>query len=639
MLLTLSGINLAAQEVDEDAEEYLNMSLEELMDVEVVTASKKAESVYDAPGILSVVTRDEIDKFGARTLRDVLQRMPGVYVTGSYLWPQNMVAVRGDLPTHINNHTLILMNGRPMRESNAGGFNFTVLNDFPLDMVERIELVRGPGSALYGTNAYTGVVNIITKVAEESSLSLSTQAGSHEYVKGGIAGGFAGEQGNMYTAGHVIGEDGWLLRAIDEQGNSGSLDQEHRSGAISTHTQWESLTLDLFWTDQTLAHMGRLPRWAAPWYSGRLESERLFADLGYSLDLCEDTSLDFHGTVNYYDYTFGQAPSVTHNTASDVLGEVTLHSRLLDTVNMVLGYVLEHQTNSARSEASILPYSRSPESAYAQADFYPHEKVKLIGGLQWNKPHAADSDVITRLGAIYNWTEKLGLKFLRGEAFRAPWAIEQDISGSVLVGNPSLKPEKVTTYDLQLFYHDSNRQVAFTYFQSEMEDLILRVPTGVGSVQTYSNGGQMDYWGLELEGKWYISAQSYLLGSVTYQNAEEGSGVSVNLAPSTQGKIGIAHEHNELSGGLFYTYTARPPGIKGATQSNPSPDRTHWVTLNLEYDATKLVGFKAGKATLQFNVENLLDEKVYHPEFSRRNVNSLPATSGIGIFAGIRIDH
>ena len=75
----------------------------------------------------------------------------------------NVPAVRGDLPTHTNNHTLLLINGRPVRESNSGGWNFPVYMAYPIDMIERIEFVRGPGSVLYGTNAYTGVINVITK--------------------------------------------------------------------------------------------------------------------------------------------------------------------------------------------------------------------------------------------------------------------------------------------------------------------------------------------------------------------------------------------------------------------------------------------------------------------------------------------
>jgi len=74
-----------------------------------------------------------------------------------------MAGVRGDIQSQLSNHILVLLNGRPVRESLLGGLNFPFFSAFPVEMIERKELVRGPGSVLYGTNAYSGIVNVITR--------------------------------------------------------------------------------------------------------------------------------------------------------------------------------------------------------------------------------------------------------------------------------------------------------------------------------------------------------------------------------------------------------------------------------------------------------------------------------------------
>jgi len=134
---------------------------ENLVEIEVV--SKQKESIYEAAGVVSVVNNDEIHRYGANNLHDLLSRVTSIYALGSYMYFDNTVSMRGDLFTHINNHTLLLINGRPFRESMFGGLNDTIYQDFPIHAIERIEIIRGPGSVLYGTNAYSGVINIVTK--------------------------------------------------------------------------------------------------------------------------------------------------------------------------------------------------------------------------------------------------------------------------------------------------------------------------------------------------------------------------------------------------------------------------------------------------------------------------------------------
>ena len=145
----------------------------------IITASKKQEKIQEAPAVVTVITAEEIKDFGCDTLYDVLQRLTSVQMAGSHMLPDNISVIRGDLETHYDNHVLILINGRPFRDSISGGQNGPLYQIFPVDVIDHIEFVRGPGSVLYGSDAFQGVINIITKKpAEGFSAELTAGGGS-----------------------------------------------------------------------------------------------------------------------------------------------------------------------------------------------------------------------------------------------------------------------------------------------------------------------------------------------------------------------------------------------------------------------------------------------------------------------------
>jgi outer membrane receptor for ferrienterochelin and colicins len=152
--------------------DVMGLDIESLLKVRVVTASKSSETVSDAPGVVSVVTSDELFRFGSVTLREALDRVPGLTGTTASFTDRSMVASRGDQVMSNGGHLLILLNGRPTREILEGGIVSDLLESFPVSVLERIEVVKGPGSVMYGSNAVSGVINLITRSASENGFSL-----------------------------------------------------------------------------------------------------------------------------------------------------------------------------------------------------------------------------------------------------------------------------------------------------------------------------------------------------------------------------------------------------------------------------------------------------------------------------------
>lgn len=163
------NIPVKAQEAetkDEELEQLDQLSLEEFLELETSTASKSSQRLEEAPGIVTVITRNQIEEMGARSLEDVLNQVPGFTVGRSLqLGFHKTIHVRGIFSTNASG-ILFLINGQRLNDGLSGGaVSFT--SQYSVTNIKQIEIIRGPGSALYGANAFLGVVNIITNDAED----------------------------------------------------------------------------------------------------------------------------------------------------------------------------------------------------------------------------------------------------------------------------------------------------------------------------------------------------------------------------------------------------------------------------------------------------------------------------------------
>ncbi|MCJ8274260.1 MAG: TonB-dependent receptor plug domain-containing protein, partial [Psychrosphaera sp.] len=161
---------------DDDMDDLGDISLENLLNIVITTASKTALSAEKAPGIVSVVTQAEITKMGARTLADVLETVPGITVGASLQAGfHKAIYVRGG-HSFLSEDVLILKDGVRLNDGFTGG-GMTMSPDYPVDNIKQVEIIRGPGSALYGANGFIGVINIITADAQGSNMSFRARAG------------------------------------------------------------------------------------------------------------------------------------------------------------------------------------------------------------------------------------------------------------------------------------------------------------------------------------------------------------------------------------------------------------------------------------------------------------------------------
>ncbi|RMG44840.1 MAG: TonB-dependent receptor [Candidatus Dadabacteria bacterium] len=169
---------------DVEAEDLLNLDLEELMQVEITSVSKKAEKLFTAPSAIFVITEQDIRRSGATSIPELLRMVPGLHVAqiDANKWA---IASRGDNSLFAN-QLLVLIDGRSVYTPLFSGV-FWEQPDYPLQDIKRIEVIRGPGASMWGSNAVAGVINIITKSADETEGTLiSGLAGSEHPGEGTI---------------------------------------------------------------------------------------------------------------------------------------------------------------------------------------------------------------------------------------------------------------------------------------------------------------------------------------------------------------------------------------------------------------------------------------------------------------------
>lgn len=645
-ILLALGLPSFAQQDDATTQKTLfEIPIEQLMDVNVTTASKKSESLNEAPGVMTVVPREEIEIYGDRTLFQTLQRQPSIFTEHSYAFGDNIASFRGDLSTHQERHTLTLFNGRPIRES-ALGYSFPVYMTFPLTTLDSVEIIRGPGSVLYGTNAYTGVVNLKTRVPDQNEFSVAGMGGSHGYYESDVTAGGRSDEFGYVAAARVAGQRGYPYRLIDGSGVYGKDRNYEESYSGASHLEYQDLTFDIFAADIEMFNMGEMLSWAVP-HDAR--TKRLFTNLGYRIPLDERMSLELNGTYNlqedHHAIMVENPPMVGTNT-SDFLGEITLFAQPMDNMNVVAGFLQQWLSNFHPEDKyfqSIQPYRYDPKSAYAQGDYSFGKLVKLIAGVQWNESPLGDSDLISRYGVIITPQENWGVKLLRGEAFRGPMGVESDLYHPPLgggfwtfTGNKDLEPETITTYDAQLFYNDEKTYAAITYFHSATDGMIIYnvVPP---STISYKNGGYQHFEGIELEAKRFLTPHWHVLGSFMHQNNRADEGLFPTVAPDSMAKLGTGYTWDWGSASVFYTYFGKQPEIPPSLFSpsyNPEPDSMNLISINIQLDISKWMGLAKGQSLFTFRVENLLDEEIWTKIY---NANSFHYGPGRTFYGGLRI--
>lgn len=632
-------------------ESIFDFSLEELVEIKIVTASKRPEKISEAPSVVSVVTAQEIARMNAVNLIEVLNHVASVYMINTYAWSGNLSTIRGDVETHYDTHTLILLNGRPIRDSIFGGLNQSVYHGFPIDAISRIEVIRGPGSVLYGTGAFTGVINIITHSGEEAVNKIRVGAGSFDRRIVSATGTKLFEKLELRGSAQLFDEQGWRYGFTDE---AGVYDNDPRPspnfGAVG-QARYGDFTLDVFWNEMDFDRLTPIPTWPLEVNN---HIQRGMINLGWERAVSEKVTLNADVTYNRLEMrkSEGNDPKQRSQASDDVLFEVSAQIRINEKMNVLVGGSVNRKSGSLKTtgfdDYLVPPYTLVDTAGYVQFDYKPIEKLKLVLGAQVNKPENLNTDVVPRVALIAQFTKKFGGKLLYGEAYRSGSAFETEFANHPAIeGNPQLEPENVASTELQLFYDALRWRVAVTGFYSEQDDMIRRIPNPdpSGATFTYANlDADTHFKGVEIEGTFYPNELFNFKASYMYQENEADGFDNFTFMPNTLAKFS-AHSTFSDTGfdlGLFYRFIGDAHDVanltSGRVAANPGTSDYHMADLNLGADLNTLLALNSSRTyKVGVSVKNILDEDVHIPEFNRRRINTLPNAPGRSVYGFLNI--
>ena len=635
---------------------------ETLWDIDVTTASKSAEKLSDAPGIMSVITRQEIEGFGCQNLSDVLNRAASMYMlhAGTFMW--NVGSIRGQNISNSDNHVLILINGRPYRDGMSGGFNNVTYVAFPVEVIDHIEIIRGPGSVLYGTNAYAGVINIITRTAEDKSdYNAAFGYGSYDALYGSLSGGVhVNDDLNINFGLHAFDDKGPEFEFTDTpyqvpmgdsiinimpQPGKGNFTRDNKS--VYFNLNYKNLRLNSLFSDLKPYGLALPFTWKMetnPVNGAGIEMtsfQRYFADLGYTFDFSDKYSLDVNFTFNRFKAVGwvqnDPNPDATKGLTNNPIVEMAFNAKPVKDLNIILGGVYDYNQfeGAQMNEGELQKYG-----LYLQAD-YRIKWLKCIAGGQVNKVDNIDANISPRLGLIANINDNWGIKALYSTAFRNAYPMESYVKHNSFLGNPDLKPELIGTFDGQVYFQNDAMQASVTVFRSHLSQLINRVYDTLSRKMIYQNTGTFDFSGVEFEGKYAFSDHFSIFASAIYQeNKKNDSLLNAAYWPKMLAKGGLLYTNDYWDCGIWNSFFGEPTQIADPlVNTNPKAEAFNNLSANITFKLSELISKKMKlKIFLSVYGDNLLNEEPsWYPEFSLETVNSMPLHPGRSIYGKISL--
>ncbi|AVG16494.1 TonB-dependent receptor [Chromobacterium vaccinii] len=527
----------------------------------VVTATGYEQKIKEAPASISVITREELEKMPVNNLADAVRKLEGVSIIGGA--PNDIdIAVRG-LP---GEYTLILVDGKRQntRETMNRGTGGTQPYQMPpLEAIERIEVVRGPMSSLYGADAMGGVINIITRKSPKEWHGSMTLGGSipsdSKYGNAGETSFWVGgplKEGlvalQLYGSSYNRSESSVSYPKVGSVGVPDTQNNNFTAKLSITPTANQDIVLEaghnsLSYTntpgkssasndDKSKVSYPR-DNWGIS-HTGRWDWGKS------SLSLYQESSKEISSTN---DVDSPVQPKIVNTTVD---GQLTFP---FARNTLKLGMQWQQQKLSGVSKNDNVPnksFAPNPDqissdssALFAENEFAVTEDLTLTGGLRLDHQSQYGSHVSPRLYAVYNLTPTITLRGGVAQGFKAPKLRQTSPgycmtsggpgeTGGILCGNPDLKPEESTSGEIGIRYDGTDGlSGSFTVFNSQFKNKVVSYDTGVLSPQAaprtiyvYDNVDKVDIKGIEMSGAWEINKQWKLSGNYTYTDSRREGG-------------------------------------------------------------------------------------------------------------------
>lgn len=631
-ILCLMPLHLSLANSSDEKFDYLELSLEELINVEVISASLTKKNQRLSPSTISSITGDELLKMGARTLSDALKLLPGINILERRNG-RDMLWIRG-IPSGRNTKVMLLVDGVPHREPVFGGWSPD--EELPLANIEHIEVIRGPGSALYGGNAYSGLISVFTRDRLKDGSNVSILTGSFDSKKITMNVEKNIGNGNLLFAGSLFETNGHKMARDRQAQATNHHNQVHSYNGSLKLTLGDlkaglsvnnySTEYPLYSTNQTKPQDYQIisgyidytkKNWFSKIYTYSVDREfdlRILDEQQIrtfqSFSLLSTQLLGGTTRINYqlnnHAFLFGgSVEALRVNEYSEI---ITLQN--YQSVFQVQSILNNEGDNSPRT----INYAFFMQDDIALFD----NKLSLTFSLRYDKYQEFDTEWSPRIGLVYAPNDDWTFKSMWGTAFRPPSNLQQyEIrSDGNAPGNTNLSPEKIDTKEIELSYRISNSQnISTRYFDNALSDFIQSINS-----QPYNNSTESrSVSGIEIEyTASFTPAIDFIKGVQLRSNITNLNTNAASIAPNMMnihiitkfnwGTLSLATNYVGQRNGS-QTYHSRVTDSDFMNMNNKSSYTT--LDLNIVVDQPWTLPVK-----FSFSAFNLLDKEYYNPTFS-----------------------
>jgi len=510
----------------------------------VSTATKTLENIKKSGSTISIITDTDLKNMGARSLMDALKRLPGLGINQSNVGNAS-VEVRG-VKTDFGEKVLFLINGHPSNNNLVNGGASSSYDTFMIDDVKRVEVIRGPGSALYGANAFVAVINVITKTAKEiDGTTVTVGAGSYDSKKINVL--YGNDSGPLEVAANfnIFDTDGFMGDVeSDAIGASGQSDYWNQRYDFGFQLGYENFTLNgKYLQRQAGAYVGVINA-----LNDDTEQEYIeyFLDFGYQKSFSNQLTLSSKLYLDHFEFDnlwealpeSGANPDgllLRSPIEHDKFGtELQLEYQLGSKHKLLGGLMAEHQsqynvalfTNNGSGPlqdiSSVANWNISKNrdilAAFAQDIWDINKDLRLIAGARYDHYSDFGGTFNPRTSLMWEFSDRYNFIATYGSAFRAPtFGDLYNTNNSAIVGNPDINPEEIETIELGVNGDISKRMKAgITLFQNNIEEVITS-ETGQNAAKVYGNSGELKVQGAEIELFSRLRNGSHFAANYTYQ--------------------------------------------------------------------------------------------------------------------------
>jgi len=663
-------VNVAAAQTTSE-EEDLALSYGDKSFVSIATGAQ--QPVVRAPAAATVITARDIEAMGAIDLDQVLESVPGLHVSISSQAFNPLYSFRG-IVTGYNAQVLMLVNGIPITNVFTGNRS-QAWGGMPVENVARVEVIRGPGSALYGADAFSGVINVITKTAADiNGTEYGVRAGSFNTKDAWIQHG--GNLGPLDTAfylrvGHTDGQSGVIQKDLQSSLDSlygtnvsnapGRVNGVRNALDARADLAYKTWRFRAGFQKREVGSGAGLAESLDP--NGRAPASRLYLDLTYQNPNWAP-NWDVSSVIGYYDikedpgnpaYALFPVGAFGGKFPNGVIGnpghaERHSHAGLSafytgfehHRVRMGTGFRLEDlyatsefknftiapgpvfvplpgvidETNNP-ALIYMQPHKRHLVYAFAQDEWSLAKDWTLTAGVRHDRYSDFGGTTNPRLALVWDAAYNVVVKAMHGRAFRAPNFTElYSINNPVTIGNPKLQPETITTDELAFSWQPtSSLQTNLSLFRYRMRDIIRFVPNADPTTgSTAQNSGDQTGRGFELESILDATRNLRLTGNLSVQHSiDELTGKDAGLAPHRRFFLRADWRFARLwQFGTTVNYVADRMRQPGDTR----PQIPDYTTVDLTLRREKI----ADNWDIRATVLNLFNRDAREPSFAPGNI-------------------